>query len=153
MRDKRFVAVHRGGSLEAEDHKALMGWALACTYHVLPRALAELDEVLAEALLVAQAWMEGKTTTGACITASRRAHAIARQTEDPLVRLLARCVGQAVATAHMADHCVGPAWYARKIVRLLGEDAESERSWQRDRLTTLPSHLENLVASARKFSM
>lgn len=135
-----------------EDHRALMGWALGCTFHVLPRVLVELDDTLAESLLIAQRWSEGTASTGDCITASRQAHAIAKHSENPLLTLLARCIGQTVATAHIADHCIGGSWYARKIVRMLGEDVEQEHAWQRERLNLLTPHLSELIASSPKFN-
>ena len=153
MRDRRFVAVHRGGSLGIEDHRALMGGALACTFHVLPQVLESLDDTLAEALVVAQAWMEGKSSTGACITAARKVHAIARETEDAMTRLLARCIGQAVAAAPIGVHCRGAAWFGRKIVRLSKGDVDAERMWQRERLGMLPAHLEELIAKTPKFNI
>lgn len=36
MRDKRFIAVHRGGPLSKEQHYQLISWAHTCTEHVLP---------------------------------------------------------------------------------------------------------------------
>jgi hypothetical protein len=35
-RDRRFVAVHRGGSLDVARHRLLARWAAACAVHVLP---------------------------------------------------------------------------------------------------------------------
>lgn len=151
MRDARFVAVHRGGLLTDDDHRLLMGWALACTFHVLPLFHTQLDERLAEALNVARQWADRETATGACIKASRVAHAYARQAKERTEELLARCIGQAVATAHMADHCLGPAWYARKLVAHSGGSAEAERAWQIGQLRALPSHLQLLISMARKF--
>jgi hypothetical protein len=36
MRDKRFVAVHRGGELAVQNHRKMMEWAIACFSRVLP---------------------------------------------------------------------------------------------------------------------
>ncbi|MBU4253237.1 MAG: hypothetical protein KJ727_01395 [Acidobacteria bacterium] len=42
-RDLRFVAVHRGGSLELDRHRQLALWAAVCAEHVqLPPAIREL---------------------------------------------------------------------------------------------------------------
>lgn len=56
-----------------------------------------------------------------------------------------RCIGHTVATAHMADHCLGPAWYIRKIMMLTGGSAEEEQKWQEQQLLNLPSHVRDLV--------
>lgn len=151
MRDIRFVAQHRGGELSGTDHRALMGWALRCTEHALPLASGEIPDLYLEALIVARQWMEGVASTYDAMRASRAVHALARQTADPVMQLLGRCIGQAVATAHMADHCLGPAWYARKIVALRGNSVDDECRWQEAQLKDLPGHLAQLVASSPKF--
>lgn len=152
MRDRRFVALHRGGELTPTDHRSLMVWALACTYHVRTWTSLEFNSSLLQALHTAQEWIDGKATTGDAMKASRAVHAEAKGIGDPIEQLLARCVGQAVATAHMADHCLGPAWYAIKIVREVGGSVDVERAWQLEQLSFLPPHLVTLVSTAPKFT-
>ncbi|HCJ95441.1 MAG TPA: hypothetical protein DHV69_09760 [Sphaerochaeta sp.] len=152
MRDRRFVALHRGGELTPTDHRLLMVWALACTYHVRTWTSLEFRPSLLQALHTAQEWIDGKATTGDAMKASRAVHAEAKGIGDPIEQLLARCVGQAVATAHMADHCLGPAWYAIKIVREVGGSVDVERAWQLEQLSFLPPHLVTLVSTAPKFT-
>lgn len=152
MRDRRFVAMHRGGELSPTDHRLLMTWALACAYHVRTWTSLEFGPTLLQALRTAQAWIDGNATTGDAMTASRTVHAEAKGIGDPIEKLLARCVGQAVATAHMADHCLGPAWYAIKIVREVGGSIELERAWQLGQLSLLPPHLVSLITTAPKFT-
>ena len=36
MRDKRFVAAHRGGPLVLAEHRLLAAWAADCAEHLLP---------------------------------------------------------------------------------------------------------------------
>ena len=60
---------------------------------------------------------------------------------------MARSVGHAVATAHMADHSLGAAWYALKAVKYAGKSIDKEKKWQNDQL---PSEIMELVLSARK---
>jgi len=151
VRDRRFVALHRGGELTPTDHRLLMVWALECTYHVSTCTSLEFRPSLLQALRTAQAWIDGKATTGDAMKASRAVHAEAKGMDDPIEKLLARCVGQAVATAHMADHCLGPAWYAIKIVREVG-GSELERAWQLEHLSILPPHLVSLITTAQKFT-
>lgn len=145
MRDRRFVRVHRGGSLEEADHRALMGWAIVCTEHILKLIPYELDPLLEKALQIAHDWEAGSAGTKDAIKASREVHALARDISDPVMKLIARCIGHTVATAHMADHCLGPAWYIRKIMMLTGGSAEEEQKWQEQQLLNLPSHVRDLV--------
>ena len=59
---------------------------------------------------------------------------------------MARAVGHAVATAHMADHSLGAVWYALKAVKYAGKSIDMERKWQDEQL---PLEIEVLVLSAR----
>jgi hypothetical protein len=147
MRDQRFVARHRGGPLEKEQHRQLIIWACACAEHVLSLFLEKPDERLEDALLVAKAWAQGNASTGAAMKASLVAHAVARESSNPTSIAAARSVGQAVATAHMADHALGAAWYALKAVKIAGGSADAERRWQDEQL---PPEIRELVLSARK---
>jgi hypothetical protein len=147
MRDQRFVAQHRGGPLKKEQHRQLITWAVACAEHVLPHLGEKPDARLENALLIAKAWAQGKAPTGDAIKASRAAHAVARESSRPASIAVARSVGQAVATAHMADHSPGAAWYALKAVKSAGSSREAERQWQDEHL--LPE-IRDLVLSARQ---
>jgi hypothetical protein len=41
----------------------------------------------------------------------------------------------------MADHCLGPVWYGKKLLVLLNMDADKELSWQLERLADLNPYL------------
>jgi hypothetical protein len=73
------------------------------------------------------------------------AHAVARQAENPVYKAVARSIGQTAATAHMADHCVGGAFYALKAIKLAKMDIENERNWQLKKLGELPPDLIEIV--------
>lgn len=64
MRDRRFVAEHRGGPLKKEQHYQLMKWACDCAEHVLPLFGEEIDERLIHALNVGRAWAQGNASVG-----------------------------------------------------------------------------------------
>lgn len=147
MRDKSFIAVHRGGPLSIEQHRQLMNWAVACAEHVVPLVDGELDGRLSYALAIAREWAQGKVQTGVAMKASVAAHAAARESENPVATAVARAIGQAVATAHMADHSLGSAWYALKAVRAAGGSVEDERKWQDG---ALPDGVRELVMGARE---
>jgi hypothetical protein len=146
MRDKRIVAEHRGGLLKREQHRQLMKWAIECSKHVLPLCGKEADERLLYALRTGEDWRLGKAPVGQAQKASLGAHAVAREQTNPAAVAVARSVGQAVATAHMADHSLGAALYALKAVAASGGSMDAERKWQDEQL---PADVKELVFSFR----
>jgi hypothetical protein len=146
MREKRFIAEHRGGTLTRDNHRKLIRWARECSEHVLSLIDGEeIDQRLIYALHVAKEWENGNVTTGEAMKASSGAHAVARESSDPASIAVARSVGHTVATAHMADHSPGGALYALKAVRLAGKSIDEERGWQTRQLQQLPSEIVELV--------
>jgi hypothetical protein len=147
MRDKRFIAVHRGGPLTKEHHHLLMN--LACVYaeHILPLIPNPIDICLQDALSIARLWTQGAATVGDARKASVAAHAYARSSKNPVEIAASRAVGHAVATAHMADHSLGPAYYALKAVKSAGLSVEQERKWQDEQL---PAEIKELYLTARE---
>lgn len=151
-RDPRFVALHRGGLLDEATHRLLAAWAADCAEHVLPLFTAANpdDDRPARAIETARAWSRGEATVTQAREAALAAHAAARDTTDAVAREVARACGHAVATAHMADHELGGAFYAIRAVRLASAPAEAvaagerECRWQHDRL---PDAIRALVLS------
>ena len=147
MRDKRFIAEHRGGPLKKEQHYQLIQWACDCAEHVLPLFGKNIDERLTTALLVAKSWTQGRASVGDARKAAVGAHEVAREALNQMAIAVARSVGHAVATAHMADHSLGAAWYALKAVKNAVKSIDEERKWQDEQL---PSEIKELVLTARK---
>ena len=147
MRDTRFVAEHRGGPLKKEKHIQLISWACDCAEHILMLFGERPDERLKNALVISRQWVQGNASTDDAMKASVAAHAVARESSSPTSQAIARSVGQAVATAHMADHSLGAAWYALKAVKNAGQSPDAERQWQDEHL---PPEIKDLVLSARK---
>ena len=147
MRDKRFVAEHRSGPLKKEQHRQLMKWACDCAENVLYFFGDPIDERLKNVLTVAKEWKKGNATVGDAREASFLAHAVARESSNPTAKAVARSVGQAVATAHMADHSLGAALYALKAVKSTGKSVEEERKWQNEQL---PPEIMDLVLLTRQ---
>ena len=147
MRDKRFIAEHRGGPLKKEQHYQLITWACDCAEHVVPLFGEPIDDQLKNALLIAREWAKGNVSTGDAMKGSLSAHDVARASSDLTAIAVARSVGQAAATAHMADHALGAAWYALKAVNLAGRSADAERRWQDEHL---PPEIMDLVLTARE---
>jgi hypothetical protein len=146
MRDRRFVAVHRGGPLDREKHRLLAVWAAACAEHVLPLFERSCDDDRPRcAIEVGRAWARGEVRVGAAQKASVAAHAAARAATDKSAIAAARAAGQGVAAAHAADHSLGAALYGLKAVAAAGISVEEERAWQ---LAQLPEQLHELVESA-----
>ena len=145
MRDNRFVAVHRGGPLKKEQHYQLIKWACDCVEHVLHLFGEKIDERLINALNVAKEWKQGNASVGDARKASLGAIAVANESSNPTAISVARSVGHAVATAHMADHSLGAALYALKAVKNAGKSVDAERKWQNEQL---PSEIMELVLTA-----
>jgi hypothetical protein len=146
MRDKRFIAEHRGGPLKKEQHRQLMKWACSCAENVLPLFGYKLDERLKNALLIAKDWARGNATVGDARNASLNALAVANESSNQTAVAVARAVGHAVATAHMADHSLGAALYALKAVKNAGKSTDAERIWQNEQLE---SEIMELVLTTR----
>ncbi len=147
MRDRRFVAEHRGGPLSMHDHRCMALWAADCAEHVLSAVWkAGDDQRPFDAGQKARAWARGEISVGEARKASVAAHAAARESVDAAATAAARAAGHAVATAHMADHCLGAADYALKGAWLAGIDREQERRWQDQQL---PASIRDLICSAR----
>jgi hypothetical protein len=147
MRDKRFVAVHRGGLLIKDHHHQLIRWARECSEHVLSLIEQDIDTRLITALHVAKEWEKEEATVGKARTASLGAIALANESSSPIMTAVARSIGHAVATAHMADHSIGAAEYALKAVKIAGKSVEEERKWQDAQLTP---DISDLILSARQ---
>lgn len=146
MRDRRFVAMHRGGPLEVNKHRLLATWAADCAEHVLPLFVSSgSDDRPRLAVEIGRAWGRGEVPVGVAMKAAIAAHAAARAGANRAATEAARAAGHAVATAHAADHSLGAALYGLKAVRAAGGDVEAERTWQVDRL---PDEVRELVVSA-----
>lgn len=145
MRDKRFVAEHRGGILKPEQQRQLMTWACSCARHIM--SILEInDDRLENVLLIAEKWVAGESGTGEAMKAALKAHAIARESPDPVAASVARAVGHAVSTAHMADHSLGAALYGLRALKTAGKQLTDERQWQNEQL---PAEIRELVLSSR----
>jgi hypothetical protein len=123
-----------------------MKWAIECSTHVLPLFGKDVDERLLYALRVGEDWRQGNAPVGQAQKASLSAHTVAREQANPVAVAVARSVGQAVATAHMADHSLGAALYALKAVTAAGGSMDAERRWQDEQL---PEDVRELVFSFR----
>jgi len=146
MRDKRFITEHRGGLLKKDHHRQLIKWACKCCEHVLPLCSETIDERLINSLLIAKEWASGNAKVGEAMKASVVCHTVARESADPISIAIARSIGQAVATAHMADHSLEAAIYALKAVKFANKSIDAERKWQNEHL---PSEIRKLVLATR----
>jgi hypothetical protein len=146
MRDRRFVAVHRGGPLDFAKHRFLAAWAAGCAEHVLALFReCSSDDRPQRAVDIAKAWAGGEVSVGDAQKAAVGAHAAAREVTSKSGSAAARAAGHAVATAHMADHCLGASTYALPAVEATGGSADVERAWQ---VEQLPNEVRDLIVSA-----
>jgi hypothetical protein len=146
MRDRRFVAAHRGGPLSASDHRLLAAWAADCAERLLPLFEAYgSDDRPRRAIEVGRAWSRGEVPVGACQKAAVAAHTAARSVTHTAAVAAARAAGHAVATAHMAEHSLGAVLYGLKAVAAASGSVDAERAWQ---IARLPDAVRELVVSA-----
>ena len=145
-----FIAEQRGGPLTKTVHHQLMSWARACSEHILLLIGENIDNRLIYALQVAEAWENNLVPTGVAMKASLGAHAVARASSKPVLTAVARSIGHAVATAHMADHSMGAALYALKAVKFAGKSICEEKAWQTAQLQLLPTDIAKLVLATMK---
>jgi hypothetical protein len=146
MRDKRFIAEHRGGPLTKEQHRQLILWACKCVENILPLFTKPMDKRLTNAIKIAKDWAKDIARVGDARNASFDAIAVANELTDPIKIAVARSVGHAVAAAHMADHSLRAAEYALKAVKLAHKSIDNERKWQDKNLSP---DIIDLVLSTR----
>lgn len=134
MRDRRWVAEHRGGDLPMSQHRLLMRWACDVAEHLLGELAREMeDDRPRQAIVVGRLWAEGRVKTGVAMKAAVAAHAAAREAVLPEWVFVARATGHAAATAHAADHSMGAMIYAIKAWRARGENPQP--FWKMHRLS------------------
>ena len=149
VRDPRFIAIRRGGTLTDSDHHALALWAATCAEHVLPlfESAKPSDPRPRRAIEHARAWARGEITMSRARSAGGHAMAAARDLRGA-ARHAAYAAGQAAVVAHVAAHELGAAAYAIKAARAAAPAGEGERAgriecrWQRDQL---PDAIRDLV--------
>jgi hypothetical protein len=146
MRNKRFIAEHRGGPLTKEQHRQLILWACKCAENILPLCAKPIDKRLTNAIKIANDWTKDITSVGDARNASFDAIAVANELTNPIEIAVARSAGHAVATAHMADHSLRAAEYALKAIKLAGKSIDIERKFQDKHLSL---DITELVLSAR----
>jgi hypothetical protein len=134
-----------------KDQVLLAEWALDCAQRVLGlfEQSAPTDVRPRQALETGREWVRtGVFTMSAIRGASLAAHAAAREVKlNRPACFAAHACGQAVATAHVAQHAYGGAYYALKA--LATSDPQNaaqlvtvELDWQSKRL---PAHLRKEV--------
>ena len=134
MRDKRFIAQHREGTLTKEHHFQMLLWSCLCAEHSFTLIADKIDLILINALTIGRNWTQGLSSVGDARKASVECHSLARELSNPVDIAIARACGHAVATAHMADHSLGGAIYSLKAFKFTGQSIEIEREWQNDQL-------------------
>jgi hypothetical protein len=141
--------------IKITDKKTLAVWAIDCTKRVLQffEAKYPRDFRPRQAISTLQKWIEtGEFKLSVIRKASLDAHAAAREVGyDNPARSAARAAGQAVATAHVAQHAYGPAIYAQQaIFRATNVNkskytAKVERDWQYQHLQKLRGSTLNII--------
>jgi hypothetical protein len=129
---------------EKAQQRQLATWSIDCAervLHLFEQAYPE-DPRPREALTVGRQWVRtGEFRMSEIRGASLDAHAAAKEVKHlPAACAAAHAAGQAVATAHVAQHAYGGAFYALKAIAADGEQGDAmdrvvaERSWQEQHL-------------------
>jgi hypothetical protein len=131
------------------DQKALGLWAAECAEHLLPYFEEKYPEDTRprDAIATLREWVHtGKFSMPVIRGASLAAHAAAKQVhkKDTAAKFAAHAAGQAVATAHVPTHALGPVLFSMQHVAALSPtDVKAavarERVWQTQPL--LPKNL------------
>jgi hypothetical protein len=136
-----------------EDQKVLATWSLDCAERVLPlfEAIRPTDDRPRTALEAGREWVRtGIFRMAAIRAASLGAHASAKEVQaHDAACFAAHAAGQAVGTAHVAQHAYGGAFYELKAIaaaspQSANENVEQEVQWQEQ---ALPEHLRRATMS------
>jgi hypothetical protein len=92
MRDKRFIAEHRGGPLIKDQHKQLILWAFKCVENILPLITNKVDERLTNAIKTSKEWTKDNASVGDARNASLEAIAVVNELTNPIEIAVARSV-------------------------------------------------------------
>ena len=123
-------------TLSEDDRRVLAVWAADCAERTLSlfEAQAPSDTRPREAISGLRTFARGEMGIGLVRALAARAHAAARDVEDPAAAAAARAAGQAAGTAHMAAHARGASAYAAKAAVLAAPEnptaAAEEVEWQ-----------------------
>ena len=147
MRNKKWVLEHRGGLLKIDQHKQLVKWSIECVNHLLPLLNNNINEKIINAITIGNNWIIGKANTGDAIKISREIIKYVKTLNEELEILITRAAGHAVATAHMADHSMGPVYYGIKAIKINGGSVDFEIKWQ---IEHLPNDIRELVLNGLK---
>lgn len=145
VRDPRMVTIRRGGTLRDEDHQLLALWAAHCAEHVVELfdAVQDQDPRPREAIAAARAWASGEMPMMRARALGGHAMGAARPLRGA-ARFAAFAAGQAACVGHVAEHDLGAAAYALKVVQSAHGVAalRTEREWQH---AQLPREVRELV--------
>ena len=148
--ERRYLKTHQDFWIffHRDDHQALAHWAADCAERLLPHFEGKYPEDTRprDAIRILREWIAtGKFSMPVIRGASLAAHAAARevQGEDKIAAFAAHAAGQAVATAHVPTHALGPVLYSMRLVAAakpadVKAAIATEREWQSQRL---PDHL------------
>jgi hypothetical protein len=147
MRDKKWVLEHRGGYLNNEQQKELMKWDINCVNHLLPLLNNNINEKIKDAINIGNNWIIGKVKTIDAINKSREIVKYVKTLNNEIEIAITRAAGHALATAHMADHSMGPVFYGLRAIKITGGSIESEINWQ---IEQIPKDVKNLILEGLK---
>ncbi|NLW11231.1 MAG: hypothetical protein GX028_04350 [Clostridiaceae bacterium] len=145
--------------IETQSKTTLVRWAIDYAQeYLLPlfEKYTEKSDLPADirpyqALMAAQAWLEGQIKLPEAKAAILRCHQSARENENSAAaQAAARAIGQCASTIHSARHCIGLALYGALALAYdqLGDDAQ----WE-DLETASAAECANMQAALKKIAI
>lgn len=144
------ITQHRGWPVSKSDHILLIQWAISCIERSIELSNRNIDDRMTAALVVARSWCEWWSSVWDARSAAIQCHLIARESTDLCDKYIARWVGHAVATAHMADHALWAAEYALIVLAYIWYTINQLSEAKERQNTQLSSSIKQLVLDARK---
>lgn len=148
---------------DRSDQRLMAIWAADCAERVLPLFAQAYpnDDRPRTAIEVCRTWIQtGLFKMAEIRTASLAAHAAARQAKEEgnqAACFAARAAGQAVGTAHVAQHAFGAALYALKALAAADpararSELAKEYDWQAQQLapSLRPEFLKRVIVQERR---
>ena len=147
MRNKNWILEHRGGNLKIDQQIQLMKWSINCVNHLLPLLNNNINEKIINAINIGNNWILGKVKTIDVINCSREIIKYVKTLDNKLEIAITRAAGHAIATAHMAEHSMGPVYYGIKAIKINDGNVETEINWQ---IEHIPKDIKDLVVLGLK---
>lgn len=108
-----------------QNHRAIVLWCLDCMKTILAEIqhIDPMETRAKEAVCQCQLWSAGEIRMPQAKKAILAAHAIAKESDDPVLAAYAHAIGQGCASVHCETHAIGMVFYdLTAMIRRYGLD-------------------------------